>query len=106
LLQIVGTPDAKHLLDLFIAALEGVLDMSGEDIRDKLVGISTDGASVNTGEHNGLISQLRRHHAPYVKQFHDCAHRASLAAAAMDECFLVERLKYVAALFHGHFSKR
>ncbi|CAI7800928.1 unnamed protein product, partial [Closterium sp. NIES-53] len=44
----------------------------------KIVGISTDGASVMTGKENGLVARLREH-VPHLFSCHCIAHREALA---------------------------
>ena len=49
-----------------------------EYLKDHLIGITTDGASVMTGVNNGVVTQLKRDY-PRVKAIHCVAHKLDLA---------------------------
>ncbi|CAI7792326.1 unnamed protein product, partial [Closterium sp. NIES-54] len=61
--------DAASLFEVLMNHLRS----AGVDV-SKLVGISTDGASVMTGKDNGLVAQIREH-APHLFSCHCIAHR-------------------------------
>ncbi|CAI7860868.1 unnamed protein product [Closterium sp. NIES-53] len=65
--------DAASLFEVLMNHLRS----AGVDV-SKLVGISTDGASVMTGKDNGLVAQIREH-APHLFSCHCIAHREALA---------------------------
>ena len=58
----------------------------------QIVGIGTDGASVNSGEWNGLIALLRRRYTPKLQATHCVPHRVSLAASVLQEVQLIETI--------------
>ncbi|CAI7782399.1 unnamed protein product [Closterium sp. NIES-53] len=65
--------DAASLFEVLMNHLRSAaVDVS------KLVGISTDGASVMTGKDNGLVARIREH-APHLFSCHCIAHREALA---------------------------
>ncbi|CAI7885515.1 unnamed protein product [Closterium sp. NIES-53] len=65
--------DAASLFEVLMNHLRSAaIDVS------KLVGISTDGASVMTGKDNGLVAWIREH-APHLFSCHCIAHREALA---------------------------
>ncbi|CAI5476524.1 unnamed protein product [Closterium sp. Yama58-4] len=66
--------DAAALYDTIVKCLWSK-DMS----MDKLVGVSTDGASVMTGKKNGVVALLRKR-CPWLVAVHCVAHREALAA--------------------------
>ncbi|CAI5532605.1 unnamed protein product [Closterium sp. Naga37s-1] len=66
--------DAAALHDTIVKCLWSK-DMS----LDKLVGVSTDGASVMTGAKNGVVAMLRKR-CPWLVAIHCVAHREALAA--------------------------
>ncbi|CAI7837561.1 unnamed protein product [Closterium sp. NIES-53] len=65
--------DAASLFEVLMNHLRS----AGVDV-SKLVGISTDGASVMTGKDNGLVAWIREH-APHLFSCHCIAHREALA---------------------------
>ncbi|CAI7787252.1 unnamed protein product [Closterium sp. NIES-54] len=65
--------DAASLFEVLMNHLRS----AGVDV-SKLVGISTDGASVMTGKDNGLVARIREH-APHLFSCHCIAHREALA---------------------------
>ncbi|GJP34597.1 hypothetical protein CLOM_g19025 [Closterium sp. NIES-68] len=65
--------DAASLQAIILSHLETL----GVDLQ-KISGISTDGASVMTGEHHGLVARLRMR-IPHLVGVHCIAHRESLA---------------------------
>ncbi|CAI7745837.1 unnamed protein product [Closterium sp. NIES-54] len=65
--------DAAALHDAIVKCLWSK-DMS----MDKLVGVSTDGASVMTGSKNGVVAMLRKR-CPWLVAIHCVAHREALA---------------------------
>ncbi|CAI7841279.1 unnamed protein product [Closterium sp. NIES-54] len=65
--------DAGSLFEVLMNHLRS----AGVDV-SKLVGISTDGASVMTGKDNGLVARIREH-APHLFSCHCIAHREALA---------------------------
>ncbi|CAI7864641.1 unnamed protein product [Closterium sp. NIES-54] len=65
--------DAGSLFEVLLNHLRSAaVDVS------KIVGISTDGASVMTGKENGLVARLREH-VPHLFSCHCIAHREALA---------------------------
>ena len=90
-------------LDSFLTGL-GIFNW-----KSKLVGLGTDGASVNVGCHGGLGAILKQE-IPYLLQIHCIAHRLELAV--LDTCKHVEfvgnfqeTIKSVLK-FYSHSSKR
>ncbi|CAI7854989.1 unnamed protein product [Closterium sp. NIES-54] len=65
--------DAASLFEVLMNHLRS----AGVDV-SKLVGISTDGASVMTGKDNGLVARIREH-AAHLFSCHCIAHREALA---------------------------
>ena len=64
---VIIAPTAENLLELLLKALEDASGLPREKLCEKLVGCSTDGASVNTGAQGGLITLLRRRYAPKLQ---------------------------------------
>jgi hypothetical protein len=56
----------------------GPYRMSPEDYKGKLVSFTADGASVNTGKYNGVLTQLKRNR-PWLLTIHCANHRIELA---------------------------
>ena len=56
----------------------GSYRMSQEDYQGKLVSSTADGASVNTGKYNGVLTQLKRNR-PWLLTIHCANHRVELA---------------------------
>ena len=83
-----GTPRIKYasIEDVKNANSEGILDCIKEsfhrlgitDIYKKIVGLNVDGASVNTGEFNGLGAKMKAM-APWLEVIHCFNHRLELA---------------------------
>ena len=70
-----STANAETITALIVNELKS----KGIDIQ-KMIGISTDGASVMTGKHNGVVKRLRDE-VPELIGVHCAAHRCSLAAS-------------------------
>ncbi|GJP84549.1 hypothetical protein CLOP_g14608 [Closterium sp. NIES-67] len=73
--------DAASLQSVLLGHLEG----SGIELQ-KIAGISTDGASVMTGEKNGLVARLRLR-IPHLVGCHCIAHREALAVKDASNSF-------------------
>ena len=77
--------------------------------KERLVGVGTDGASVNVGVHGGLGAILKKD-TPYLLQVHCVAHRLELVV--LDACnkvpYVNKFLDVIKALlrFYSHSSKR
>ncbi len=66
-----------HLLGAVSSIMDGQF---GESWRGKVVGLGVDGASVNTGKHNGLIALMKRElDRPFIQGIHCSAHRLELS---------------------------
>lgn len=101
-LQLKEAPKAAYLAELFKSALRDVVGLDEEcDIGPRFVAMGSDGASVMTGEHNGLISQLRNTIAPFLIAVHCAAHRVNLAAAVVTQVALVGQ---VIAMLNSTFN--
>ncbi|CAI7898959.1 unnamed protein product [Closterium sp. NIES-54] len=85
--------DAASLFEVLMNHLRSAaVDVS------KLVGISTDGASVVTGRDNGLVARIREH-APHLFSCHCIAHREALAvkdaATSNPDLGMVDKLRVI-----------
>jgi hypothetical protein len=74
----------------------------------KLVAVSTDGASVMTGVHNGVSARLSQI-APFLLSIRCMAHRTDLAVAALEKApiakGIVGAIKDVYNYFSGSFKR-
>ncbi|MCO5571221.1 hypothetical protein L7F22_024957 [Adiantum nelumboides] len=78
---------AESLFDALVSYLKLV-----ELPLEKLVGIATDGATVMTGQHTGLVTRLKEK-VPHLMSFHCIAHRQALAAG--DAFKTIKEFKYL-----------
>ena len=87
MVNVPSTADAllQLLLDSSVTMLEGAPDQQRSDLASKLMGLGSDGASMLTGEFNGLIAKLRQYHALFVTSQHDAWHQTNLASAELDD---------------------
>ena len=76
------------------------------ELASKQVRLGSDGASVLTGEFNGLIAQLRQRHAPFVVPQHDAGHKTNLASAVLDDHALFVKLRSIVSGASTFFSCR
>ena len=74
-----GDPNAENLKmcidDCFIQKLK----IGEENYRNKVVCCTSDGAAVNTGAYNGLLTRMKRDGRPWLVSIHCVSHRAELA---------------------------
>jgi hypothetical protein len=85
LLQVLGSPTAANITALWTNSLTKVSGMTVDNLKCKVISISTDGASVMTGEHNGVVRKLRDTLAPHSVPHHCAAHRTDLAAGVLEK---------------------
>ena len=72
--------DAPHIVQAIENALEIDLKMESGEWKKKLVGITTDGASVNTGAKSGVVKRLQdKCNRPSIVGLHCVAHKLELA---------------------------
>ncbi|MCO5559570.1 hypothetical protein L7F22_013171 [Adiantum nelumboides] len=81
------SPSAESLFDALVSYLKLV-----ELPLEKLVGIATDGATVMTGQHTGLVTKLKEK-VPHLMSFHCIAHRQALAVG--DAFKTIKEFKYL-----------
>ena len=109
-MQVNEAPTAAALLDLLLDSLLGMIEGSDAEQRtslaSKLMGLGSDGASVLTGEFNGLIAKLQQRHAPFVMAQHDAGHRTNLAAAVLDDHALFVKLRSIVSSASTFFQHR
>jgi len=76
-----GTANAIGIYNAIMQALKSLEspDHSLQDVQNKLVAFAGDGASVNTGQMNGVIAHLRNKVSPEIIMVHCMAHRLELA---------------------------
>jgi hypothetical protein len=79
LLDNVQLTEAKAGAETIVNRVLDELKQKGLDV-SKMVGIGTDGASVMTGRHNGVVVRLREH-SPALVGVHCAAHRCALASS-------------------------
>ena len=72
-MQDVKRADAQGIYNALVKHLENF------NILHKIVAFAADGASVNTGENNGVIAKIRKHVSPSVIMVKCLAHRLELA---------------------------
>ncbi|CAI7845148.1 unnamed protein product, partial [Closterium sp. NIES-53] len=94
--------DAGSLFEVLLNHLRSAaVDVS------KIVGISTDGASVMTGKENGLVARLREH-VPHLFSCHCIAHREALAvkdaAESNEDLGMVDKVVRTVATLLGNSS--
>lgn len=58
---------------------EGHIQISDEKYNKLLVSVTADGASVNTGVYNGLLTQMKNDNRPWLLTTHCISHRVELA---------------------------
>lgn len=68
---------AKGIISATKSALSKV-GISDDEMSSRIVGFCADGANVNTGQRNGVVSLLRQE-VPHLIDFHCMAHRLELA---------------------------
>ncbi|CAI7878335.1 unnamed protein product [Closterium sp. NIES-53] len=94
--------DAGSLFEVLLNHLcSAAVDVS------KIVGISTNGASVMTGKENGLVARLREH-VPHLFSCHCIAHREALAvkdaAESNEDLGMVDKVVRTVATLLGNSS--
>ncbi|CAI7871307.1 unnamed protein product [Closterium sp. NIES-53] len=94
--------DAESLFEVLLNHLRSAaVDVS------KIVGISTDGASVMTGKENGLVARLWEH-VPHLFSCHCIAHREALAvkdaAESSEDLGMVDKVVRTVATLLGNSS--
>ncbi|CAI7803344.1 unnamed protein product, partial [Closterium sp. NIES-53] len=94
--------DAGSLFEVLLNHLRSAaVDVS------KIVGISTDGASVMTGKENGLVAHLRKH-VPHLFSCHCIAHHEALAvkdaAESNEDLGMVDKVVRTVATLLGNSS--
>ena len=69
-----------------VAAIKSALEENCElkDWKERLVGLSADGAAVNMGIHTGAAKRLQDE-VPHLVPVHCCAHRVELAIKSVSE---------------------
>jgi hypothetical protein len=79
-------PAAKRMCEDIINVLKLDLGLTEDEIARRLVGVHVDGASVNTGEHNGLVQRLAERVGHPLHTVHCVAHRTSLIGLLFSLC--------------------
>jgi len=74
----VSRANASGIYGALMSALK-LKSLPSSDVLAKLVGYGSDGASVNTGQENGVIALLRKNIDPAIIIVHCMAHRLELA---------------------------
>lgn len=74
-----------------VEVVEEVLGISPCNLHNKLVGIGTDGASVNLGSINGIVTRLRLQWAPFMENIHCMAHCLQVRCGNCT-CYLLKSL--------------
>ncbi|XP_060554954.1 zinc finger protein 862-like [Ruditapes philippinarum] len=73
----VAKADSTNISNAIINVLN---DRYGEDWKEKVIGVGTDGASVMLGKKSGVVVKLREHtNRPFIYGIHCSAHRLELA---------------------------
>ena len=93
-------------MDSILSVIDGLDHAQRSELASKQVGLGSDGASVLTGEFNGLIAQLRQKHAPFVVPQHDAGHKTNLASAVLDDLALFVKLRSIMSGASTFFSRR
>lgn len=96
-------PTADNITSLLLDVLEDGAGLRTGNLARKLVAVSTDGASVMTGVHNGVSTQMTDH-APHIVTIHCMAHRTQLAVGALEHAAVISALKALVRAIWGHFS--
>lgn len=99
-----GDCSADSIATRVVAVLSVVGGLSEAAIASKLVCVATDGASVMTGIHNGVTTQLQRW-APFLVPIHCMAHRTNLAAAALEQAPMVQEVVQLLRSLHKFFAR-
>ncbi|KAL6751530.1 hypothetical protein V8C86DRAFT_2776248, partial [Haematococcus lacustris] len=73
------------LLELLLATVGSKLQLSMEQLGNKLVSFGCDGASVLQGAHTGVVVQLRTKVSPFLQGVWCHAHRGQLAGKAIED---------------------
>lgn len=72
-----------HMMMVLLIFIENAFaKINCENYKDKLVGFCADGASVNIGQRNGVVTKLRDD-IPYLIDIHCMAHRLELSIVQM-----------------------
>jgi hypothetical protein len=102
LLGCKGGADADGLFNLLYHFLFTVVGLE----KSKLVSVCSDGASVLTGNKQGVITKIKQAISPYIISTHCIAHRLQLATKLSDTS--VSEQKWFVSIIHvlfTHFSK-
>ena len=105
-MRIDEAPTAEYLLELVLVALGEATGLERSELCSKLVGVGSDGASVNTGSQNGLIALLRRRLVPKLQGSHCAAHRTRLSSACLYANALIGKLETLVQQVSGFYSAK
>ncbi|KAG2445298.1 hypothetical protein HYH02_008765 [Chlamydomonas schloesseri] len=97
-------PNAANITARVIAILSVVGGLSGMELACKLVCVATDGASVMTGMHIGVVTQLQLV-APWALPMHCMAHRTNLCAAVLKRWPLVQDIVQLLHSCHNYMCR-
>ena len=92
--------------DVLLEALTGVdgLNLSTQELAEKLVAIAADGCNTMQGHRGGLLT-LMEDKAPHILKISCIAHKINLAVEALDKCGSFKRITHavrgVATYFHN-----
>ncbi len=99
-----GEPNTANITARVIAILSVVGGISGMELAWKLVCVATDGASVMTGIHTGVVTQLQLV-APWALPMHCMAHRTNLCAAVLKRWPLVQDIVQLLHSCHNYMCR-
>lgn len=100
-LRAVEETDAPSILAAIVSAIHS---FGFADVPRRLVGLASDGASVFTGQHNGVFVRASRSIAPFAMSTHCPAHRVNLCAASISSTVLTT-LEHLSTSLNHHFNK-
>eukprot|EP00798_Chlamydomonas_sp_ICE-L_P018229 gene18229-24681_t len=107
--EIKEAPNAENLTQATLSALETYCGLDAAELRQKLVGVAADGASVMSGHRAGLMAMLKTRHAPRVVGQHCAPHRANLLGKALAKLMLCGKLECMVShnyVYFAHSNKR
>lgn len=92
----VSKPDATNIAEVVCSIMDSEVST---DWKNKLVALTTDGASVMTGVHNGVVTKLRANR-PNVLEIHCMAHKLEFAFSDGIRKNVMDLLSGLYTLYH------
>lgn len=93
-----------HADDVFSAIDTAMVSAGIEDWKEKLVGVGSDGANINTGSNNSVATRMQSEGCEHVVIVHCVAHRLELAIlGAIKENAMLQTVQDMLNKIHKHY---